>query len=206
MLHLTPPLRFSEFSAPSMDLIGTSHQLGWWALRAISRGLTARNTVAGIPGTYGPTLAGLGGFLTPGPSSTVRETWDSSLRGRIGYLLIAAVAVCSCHRRRLLEPIQCNRKLPSFSPQYQVFLTEGPGVQILPTHPPRPYPRRKLDGTLGAGVETALAPNLLLRAEYRYADYGTISHTYFAPSQLDNVSADIKIQTHMALIGLAYKF
>ncbi len=162
-------------------------------------------TVAGIPGTYGPTLAGVGGSLTPGPdSSTVRETWDSSLRGRIGYLLAP----------RLLLFATGGVSWSQFNATGNcVLLSAVSGVPnggpwcADPTHASsETISATKVGWTLGAGFETVVAPNLLLRAEYRYADYGTISHTYFAPSQLDNVSADIKIETHMALVGLAYKF
>ncbi len=72
----------------------------------------------------------------------------------------------------------------------------------------------KAGWTVGGGLETVLWGNWLARAEYRYADFGTSSlqvaragtigvpPTPFASS--DNV--DVRLHTHMATFGLAYKF
>jgi opacity protein-like surface antigen len=45
-----------------------------------------------------------------------------------------------------------------------------------------------------------------LRAEYRYADYGNIGHTFFADATIDQVAIRQSLKTNTALIGLAYKF
>jgi outer membrane immunogenic protein len=58
---------------------------------------------------------------------------------------------------------------------------------------------------LGGGVEHAVAANLKLRAEYRYADYGTYSATYGNPANLA-VSSDIRLRTQTATVGLSYSF
>ncbi len=55
--------------------------------------------------------------------------------------------------------------------------------------------------TIGAGVDYAWSDNLLLRAEYRYTDFGdkNIEHPSFFPSTWD-------LKTHDVRFGIAYKF
>ena len=59
---------------------------------------------------------------------------------------------------------------------------------------------------MGGGIETLLWNNWLLRAEYRYADYGSISHTFFAGTGIDEVATSLSLKTNTALLGLGYKF
>lgn len=53
--------------------------------------------------------------------------------------------------------------------------------------------------TIGAGLDYALTNNLILRAEYRYADYGKRS---FANGDND----EVKLTTNNVRLGIAYKF
>ncbi|MBB5091485.1 porin family protein (plasmid) [Pseudochrobactrum algeriensis] len=53
--------------------------------------------------------------------------------------------------------------------------------------------------TLGAGVDYALTNNLLLRAEYRYSDYGKKGID-------DNDLVEAKLTTNNIRLGIAYKF
>jgi outer membrane immunogenic protein len=55
--------------------------------------------------------------------------------------------------------------------------------------------------TVGGGIEGVLWGNWLARAEYRYADYDTWRSTFFATDVID-----VKATTHIATVGLAYKF
>jgi outer membrane immunogenic protein len=72
---------------------------------------------------------------------------------------------------------------------------------------------------VGAGLETLLWSNWFVRAEYRYADFGTASFTdsIFAPAPRLSVcpgcvpgtttaTFDVHMQTHTALFGLGYRF
>jgi len=53
-----------------------------------------------------------------------------------------------------------------------------------------------------------LAPNWLLRGEYRYADYGNLNFVQLQGPVInaDAFTASVKYRTHTALVGLAYKF
>jgi opacity protein-like surface antigen len=65
--------------------------------------------------------------------------------------------------------------------------------------------------TAGGGIEWMLAPHWLVRGEYRYADYGRLSGTFFPGFggfvvNGDAIAADVKLRTHTALFGIAYRF
>jgi outer membrane immunogenic protein len=65
--------------------------------------------------------------------------------------------------------------------------------------------------TVGGGAEWMLASNWLIRGEYRYAEYGRLSGTFFpgfngAVFNGEAIDANVKLQTHTALFGVAYKF
>jgi len=60
--------------------------------------------------------------------------------------------------------------------------------------------------TVGAGIEALLGANWTGRLEYRFADFGTFNHTFFAATPADQVIAGIKVNTHTVAVGLAYKF
>jgi outer membrane immunogenic protein len=74
-----------------------------------------------------------------------------------------------------------------------------------------PRPRRKpLDHTrtgwtLGSGLETMLAPHWLARFDDRYADLGTIHHTFFVSEVIQSPVTATRVRTHAASFGLAYK-
>ncbi|WP_339034381.1 hypothetical protein WHZ78_21605 [Bradyrhizobium symbiodeficiens] len=50
--------------------------------------------------------------------------------------------------------------------------------------------------------------NWLARVDYRYADFGTWTQTFFAPGIGfdDRFTAHVKARTHTATVGIAYKF
>lgn len=54
--------------------------------------------------------------------------------------------------------------------------------------------------TVGAGVDYALKDNILLRAEYRYNDYGKKT------TDIGNLNVERKLSTNDLRLGIAYKF
>jgi outer membrane immunogenic protein len=160
-------------------------------------------TVSGIPGTYGTTIAGIEGAgaqaTVPGPDTTkVTEKWDDGVRGRLGYLLSPGLLLFATGG---VSWINLNA-----SANCVLFSAGGPFC-VDPTHPSSETASSTRTGwTVGGGLEAVLASHWLLRGEYRFADYGTMSHTYFAASVNDAFVANIKVQTHTGLVGLAYKF
>jgi outer membrane immunogenic protein len=60
--------------------------------------------------------------------------------------------------------------------------------------------------TVGGGVEWRVLPNWLIRGEYRFSDYGNLSHTFFRFSGDIEVQANIKVRSQTATAGIAYMF
>ena len=137
----------------------------------------------------------------PGGSNTfaVRATWDTSLRDRLGFLLTPstlayATAGVAWQHYDATSTCVCNG-LVTLTPK---------AVSDSPT---------KAGWTVGGGLETVLWGKWLARAEYRYADFGTSSLTGGALGNGSNVPAfasvdnvDVRLRTHTATFGLAYKF
>ncbi|GMO10953.1 outer membrane protein [Bradyrhizobium sp. TM233] len=167
--------------------------------------------VAGVEGDVGfanqstkrPSLAfspGFAGFARPNDSLTVETDWDIGLRARLGFLLTPATLAYATggiawqHNEISSACVSgaCN------------FFFLSPAVISAS--------RIQAGWTIGGGIETALGGNWFARAEYRYADFGTTPFTIArggsAASPLNPTSDnfDLKMQTHNASFGVAYKF
>jgi outer membrane immunogenic protein len=63
----------------------------------------------------------------------------------------------------------------------------------------------KVGYTVGGGVEYGVTPNWTVKAEYMYADFGSITHV--ATSALGTQPGfKHDLDVHTAKIGIAYKF
>jgi outer membrane immunogenic protein len=156
------------------------------------------NTRAGIPGTFGPAVAIFGGApsgVPGGDTSTVRETWDAGLRGRLGYLITPNTLL---YGNGGVASINVDATANCVAYPAGPWCTAGGKSQT--------GSATRLGWTVGAGIETKLTANWLLRGEYRYTDYGTFTNVYFAATPIDRITADIRVRTSTALIGIAYKF
>lgn len=58
--------------------------------------------------------------------------------------------------------------------------------------------------TVGAGVEHAFTNNMIVRAEYRYSDYGTKNYGYNEIQE--TMATDLDYDSHDVRLGIAYKF
>jgi outer membrane immunogenic protein len=63
----------------------------------------------------------------------------------------------------------------------------------------------RTEWTLGGGVEAVLSGNWFGKAEFRYANFGQVSHNFFAGT-LDEVDMNLHPQTYTVLGGIGYKF
>jgi outer membrane immunogenic protein len=158
--------------------------------------------VAGIEGeiAWADKSVTLNGIALPGgiftgdvrDSITVKNGWDASVRGRLGFLL---------------------------SPTTLIYVTGGGAWQevtasrtccvALTANAFTPSNTKTASGwTIGTGSDMVLWNNWLVRSEYRYSDYGNVSFSdtstvFFAPA---TATYDIKLKTHTVVFGLAYKF
>jgi outer membrane immunogenic protein len=194
----------------------------------------SREWVAGLEADFGwaDRSRTLGGEMYPGGSPafifgassfTVRTTWDASARGRLGVLLAPDVlfygtggaswlhveATSACDTAVAGETCAASAAVPSGA--------FGPAVITNST--------TRLGWTIGAGLEANIGNHWLLRAEYRFADYGTWTNTdtrtcgpafcsFFtgafilppAAGSTETVAYSTRVQTHTTNLGLAYKF
>jgi outer membrane immunogenic protein len=185
-------------TANSQPLDGTAFRVGGYA------GYNwqfAASWVAGIEGDVGwagksATLNGvfLPGhpFLMPGdPSASLsaRTTWDGSIRGRIGYLVTPSTLVYG-----------------TGGVAWQHFDTTATCSILICGVPVVTFSNSstRAGWTVGGGLETRLQSNWLIRAEYRYADFGTV--TYQNTVLGDTATYEERLRTHTALVGLTYQF
>jgi len=151
--------------------------------------------VTGIPGAEDPTVAGSPG----GDTATIRETWDASVRGRLGWivtgnvLLYGTAGVSWMHAE---ASATCGTAFPvgwCVTPSF-IGTTQTASTT-------------RMGWTAGGGIEVMVTPNWLARAEYRYTDYGAFSSTLFTGfGNVDAFSFDTKLRTQTTLVGVAYKF
>jgi len=152
-------------------------------------------TLAGIPGTFGPSGLGVDAGAQAFDSSNVKLGWDGSLRGRLGFLIMPTwliYATAGVAWQQVDINATCNGSL--FNSSWCVVPRNETSSTL------------RTGWTVGGGIETLLWNNWLLRAEYRYADYGSISHTFFAGTGIDEVATSLSLKTNTALLGLGYKF
>jgi len=189
----------------------------------------ARSWVAGIEGDFGwanqkTTLAGKNTPGTPLASFTgtanetfgVRTTWDASLRGRIGYLVNPSLLAYAAAGPAWLHVEQTTTCDTGF--YGSTFGTCFPGAfapSVITASTTR------LGFTIGGGFEARLWSNWLVRAEYRYSDFGTAQFTdsrscagtvtvgntsFSCGGETDITTNELRLRTHTATFGMAYKF
>jgi outer membrane immunogenic protein len=152
------------------------------------------HTMAGIPGLFTA-------IVPPGgATASIKEGWDGSARARLGFLVTPAVLIYGTGGVAW-QNAQAGVNCP-------VTAVACIGVAEQET-----YSTTRTGWTAGGGVEGMLWGNWLVRAEYRYADYGTLRHTFFAntvvpaaPPGAASINMSAPISTNMVTVGLAYKF
>ncbi|MCK1392822.1 outer membrane beta-barrel protein [Bradyrhizobium sp. 1] len=138
-------------------------------------------------------------FARPPDSLAVKTDWDASLRARLGFLLTPATLAYAT------GGVAWQRSEFSSICAIDGCLDFGLSPSVISAS------RIQAGWTVGGGIETALGGNWIARAEYRYADFGavpfTIARTAASGSPLNSTSDnfDLKIRTHNASFGVAYK-
>src|SRR5438067_6453880 len=143
--------------------------------------------------------------FSPNPARTIPPRslqWAANIGARAGYLLTPQWLLYGTAGFGLQQIETTGACIsPSLNSQYCF----GPGPQ-----PPIRHGLTFLGVTVGSGVETQLAPNWLLRGEYRFSYFPEASDTLaFLPSTtgLNNTYRyRLSAQTHILSVGLAYKF
>jgi outer membrane immunogenic protein len=159
-------------------------------------------TAAGLPGCSIQCFP-----ATPGPGndlSSVRAGWDASARARLGFLVTPQVLLYGTGGvawQFLQASGTCQHSGPD------PFCAELPGNPFVTVT----NSTVRTGWTAGAGIEANIYGNWLLRAEYRFADFGTWNNTFnfTLPSEApgtDTLQFRLKDTEQIATVGLAYKF
>jgi outer membrane immunogenic protein len=160
-------------------LLGVEGDWGWEDAKA---------THIGIPGTWSQT------FGPGGDASSVRENWDASARGRIGFLftpqgLLYVTGGAAWQNKTIAA--SCGATFPVG------WCSVATAASISATY---------FGWTVGGGIEWMFAPNWIARAEYRYSDYGSKSFQAFGAVPLDSFNFTVSEKTSLAYVGLSYLF
>jgi outer membrane immunogenic protein len=163
-------------------------------------------------------------FYFGASSFTVKTTWDASIRGRLGFLLVPNVLLYGTAGVSWLHveaTSNCDATGPDGTCAPNAPLGAFFSPPIIANSTARP------GWTLGAGFEVNLWGRWLVRSEYRYADYGTWENTdsrtctgvglcrfmssnsgafFVTPGSTATVAYAMRLQSHIAKLGLAYKF
>ncbi|UNF29337.1 porin family protein [Bartonella krasnovii] len=127
-------------------------------------------------------------------SITMKEKWSGATRVRIGFAadrimpyIAGGVAYTQMQGITALE-VKKDRLLPA----------KENGGKLIASGNVYDETKTLVGFTLGAGVDFAMTDNVLLRAEYRYSDYG--KKKYFKDT------AELQYKTNDFRVGVAYKF
>lgn len=204
IVDASSPAKFDPSAFRIGGYAGYNWQLGAFVYGAEFDIAFADNTASrvGLPGCSIMCFPG-----APGPgidTSSVKMGWDASARARIGYLVtpdILLFATGGIAWQSIETTGLCQHSL------VDPACTVAAGAPLdLQTN------SEVLTGwTIGAGFESKVYGNWLLRGEYRYSDFGNLHGVFnFAapgvPAGADTHRYDLSVRTHIATIGLAYKF
>ena len=146
---------------------------------------TGDKTISGLPGTYGTTL----GSLKVGDTTTMHIGPDANLLARLGFLVVPNVMIYG-----------------AAGPSLQ-WITASADCSVAGHWCVKPHSDSEtwtqLGWTFTGGIEAMFTDHLRARVEYRYSNFGKVSHPYFG-STTDDLSADVRVRTQAALVGLSY--
>ena len=199
------PANFNSTSVKAGIYAGYNWQVTSWVVGIEGDANWGNNnkTVVGIPGTFDPAIAGAPGLDT----ANVRQGWEGSLRARTGYLVSPSILLFTTGGVAFTD-VKASAFCGTAFPVGWCAGPAGPGSNL---NTVSSTTDTRVGWTVGAGVEFMVASNWLVRGEYRYADYGRYNFTLFPNPgacgvACDTISGNVKLQTHSAMIGVAYKF
>lgn len=169
---------------------GMNMVVGWGAGKSVDE-INKLLDDAKIERKDGLTVAGADDYKE---TITMKEKWSGATRVRIGFAadrimpyIAGGVAYTQMQGISALE-VKKNRLLPA----------NENGGKLIASGNVYDETKTLVGFTLGAGVDFAMTDNVLLRAEYRYSDYG--KKKYFKDT------AELQYKTNDFRVGVAYKF
>jgi outer membrane immunogenic protein len=157
-------------------------------------------TTVGVPGCTVTCILGV-----PGPGadiSSVKAKWDADVRGRLGYLVTPNVLLYGTGGIAFQNF--------SNSATCQTSVSDAVcGPTAIPIFATATNSSTRTGWTAGVGIDAKIFANWMLRAEYRYSDFGAWSNSLVLVSpgvSAVTVATNLKINTQIGMIGIAYKF
>jgi len=156
-------------------------------------------TALGVPGCTILCVAG-----SPGPQadlSSVKMGWDGSARARLGFLVAPSVLLYGTGGVAW-QNIETSATCQHSGPDPFCFALPGSPF-VTATHS-----TTRVGWTAGAGIDAMLSRNWIARAEYRYSNFGTWNDVLNLSlnGATATVGYGLKVETHIATVGIAYKF
>ncbi|GLS18736.1 membrane protein [Labrys miyagiensis] len=158
--------------------------------------------VAGLEGDIGYAknsgrISRIPGLTAIGASFAESElTTDGSVRARVGYLVTPSILLYATGGVAF-QQIKNSTTCPA-----DTFVC-NPAVGTQSFHSSDTL----VGYTIGAGAEAMIYDHWLVRAEYRFSDFGSNSFTAIPPTiSTFGADAKTKVQTHNFGVGIAYKF
>lgn len=203
------PRTYSPASGRVGGFAGYNWQFGSQFVAGIEANWAWANGTATAGGFPGCTNAGCtvgfsyqpNGLIAGGDTTSTNMRWDASVRGRLGVLATPSLllyATGGVAWQNLQVSGTCG-------PWANSFQCNGPPQAV----PSAVTATNTLTGwTIGAGAEWHAWGNWFVRGEYRYNDFGTTSYVFpFGTTTTNNTYRfNLKTETQMATVGLAYKF
>ena len=148
-----------------------------------------RTTVAGVIGCS--IFCGFTHTVNALDTTSVRLTWDTSIRLRAGFLVTPDVlfyGTGGVAGQWVDETVTCG--FGQWCVTGRVQTNEQPFLT---------------GWTAGGGIEWRVAPQVFIRGEYRFSEFQSVT-TYFFPNTVDLIIATVRPKTQMANFGIAYHF
>jgi outer membrane immunogenic protein len=202
VVDASSPRGFSPAGFRAGGYAGYNWQVAQWVF-GLEGDLAWSNPSKGSVGIPGCTINC--GFA-PGPgvdTSSVTARWDASLRARLGYLVMPDFMLYGTGGAAWQEIASSGTCQHDFADPVCSIAAGSP----LDTQSNKEV---RTGWTVGGGLEK-LYGNWLLRAEYRFSQFGTANHVlpFGITGGLigqDYVRYGLSAQTHIGTIGIAYKF
>jgi outer membrane immunogenic protein len=203
IVDVSSPRNFDPSGFRASGYAGYNWQIAPWVVGLEGDVAWSNNTatVAGIPGCTMQCFPG-----APGPGvnvSSVKVGWDASLRDRLGHMITSDLLIYGTGGvawQEIVSSGTCQHSLPN--PQCTVAAGNPFDTQTN---------QNIFTGwTVGGGIEKMYG-NWMLRAEYRFSQFGNANDVLpFSASGIavgtDFSRYKLSVQTHIATVGLAYKF
>ncbi len=187
----TAAVRFGVYAGVNLQLApqwmgGIEADLAW--------GDSSRSQ-SGIPGTFGSAGLEAPPSAVFHDTSSVKQESDGSLRARLGFLaapdwMLYVAGGAAWQQLSVTAACDGNSIAGSWC-----FAARNESVS-----------ETRVGWTVGGGLEKRLWERWLSRAEYRYADYGSLDHDFFANAPTDQVPMHLVLRTHTVLVGMEYSF